>query len=91
MQNTINNRFDIPCYSFIAINPGKVAAFFRRMAIFFKATLAIKGTRGDGSLCRYRAAGLKRPCRAYREPSPVSCRKQGVVKHSEVRYNGNGR
>lgn len=42
MQNTINNRFDIPCYSFIAINPGKVAAFFRRMAIFFKATLAIK-------------------------------------------------
>ena len=38
MQNTINNRFDIPCYSFIAINPGKVAAFFRRMAIFFKAT-----------------------------------------------------
>ena len=48
MQNTINNRFDIPCYSFIAINPGKVAAFFRRMAIFFKSTLAIKKANEHG-------------------------------------------
>ena len=48
MQNTINNRFDIPCYSFIAINPGKVAAFFRRMVSFFKAAFAVRKTNEHG-------------------------------------------
>ena len=42
MQNTINKRWDIPCYSFIAIYPGKVSAFFRRIISFFKAALAVR-------------------------------------------------
>jgi hypothetical protein len=42
MQNTINNRWDIPCYSFIAIYPGNVSAFFRRIISLFKAALAVR-------------------------------------------------
>ena len=42
MQNTINNRWDIPCYSFIAINPGKVSAFFARIINSFKAAFAVR-------------------------------------------------
>ncbi len=44
MHNTMNNRLDIPCYSFIAINPGKVTAFFRCMVSFFKAAFAVRKT-----------------------------------------------
>ena len=42
MQNTMNNRWDIPCYSFIAIDPGKVGAFFARLIGFFKAALTVR-------------------------------------------------
>ena len=39
MQNTMNSHCDIPCYYFIAINPGDVSACFRRMVSFFKAAV----------------------------------------------------
>jgi hypothetical protein len=42
MQHTVNNRWDIPCYSFIAIYPGKVSAFFARLIGFFKAALTVR-------------------------------------------------
>jgi len=48
MQNTMDNRLDIPCYSFIAINPGKVTAFFRRMVSFFKTAFAVRKTNEHG-------------------------------------------
>ena len=49
MQNTtVNNRWDIPCYSFIAINPGKVGAFFARLIGFFKAALKVRKTNEHG-------------------------------------------
>ncbi len=48
MQNTINNRSDIPCYSFIVINPGKVSAFFARIINSFKAAFAVRKTNEHG-------------------------------------------
>ena len=48
MQNTMNNRWDIPCYSFIAINPGKVSAFFARLIGFFKAALTVRNANEHG-------------------------------------------
>ncbi len=48
MQNTMNNRWDIPCYSFIAINPGKVCAFFTRLIGAFKAALTVRKTNEHG-------------------------------------------
>ena len=49
MQNTtVNNRWDIPCYSFIAIDPRIFSAFFRRVARLFKAVLAVRKTSEHG-------------------------------------------
>ena len=48
MQNTMNNRWDIPCYSFIAIDPGKVGAFFARLIGFFKGTLTVRKANEHG-------------------------------------------
>ena len=48
VQNAINNRWDIPCYSFIAIDPRHVGAFFRRIAYFVKAALAGRKANAHG-------------------------------------------
>ena len=40
MQNTMNNRWGIPCYSFVAIYPDRVVAFFARLVNFLKAAFA---------------------------------------------------
>ena len=48
MQNTMNNRWDIPCYSFIAINPRNIIVLFRRIVSFFKAAFAVRKTNEHG-------------------------------------------
>jgi len=48
MLNTMNNHCDIPCYYFIAIDPGNVIAFSRRLVGLFKSAFAVRKTDEHG-------------------------------------------